>query len=98
MQSVAPAPGSAAFASNRRGNATRQVGFNLSKITLSMRNLRTFTALGCAIACLSGWGSASAKPNIVIVMADDMGYSDIRGGPMCLDHGSANLRWTPLLL
>ncbi|MDE0107943.1 MAG: arylsulfatase [Bryobacterales bacterium] len=42
-----------------------------------MRRVQRLATLCYAIACMSGLPEARGKPNIVIIMADDMGYSDI---------------------
>ena len=42
-----------------------------------MRRVQRLATLCCAIACMSGLPQARGKPNIVIIMADDMGFSDI---------------------
>ena len=53
------------------------IGSGLSTINVLMRRVQILATLFCAIACMSGLPEARGKPNIVIIMADDMGFSDI---------------------
>lgn len=58
-------------------SSARQGGSGLSTIYLSMPSSGPLAALVWVAIYLIGWASALAKPNIIIVMADDMGFSDI---------------------
>jgi arylsulfatase A-like enzyme len=47
--------------------------------SISMATRRAFlqTAAGAAASARLGWTAGSARPNIVLMMADDMGFSDV---------------------
>ena len=72
----------------------------LLRLPINSSKSRACTRACCTKVCFDAMLTTRGGP-----LAPWRGYSSStcwipasRGGPMCLDHGSVDLRWTPLLL